>query len=886
MASNLSALTTFLAALALGSGLAAPALAQAVPAPRAEEKAEAPKPPPAPIVPPRLLENAEAAYPDATLAQGRAARVVLEITIDEQGLAKDVKVASPAQPGFDESALQAAAKLKFAPATQGGVPLPVRLQFAFNFRAPVAPKAAPAPTEQPVNLTGTVRERGSRKKLTGVEVAVPAADLSAVTDKEGRFELRGVPAGTAEVVITAPGYDRLIVKEPVAEGQKVEVLYRLQPVFGNPLEATIEGERQRKELSRTSLATPEIQRIPGAQGDALKVVEDLPGVARTSPIGGGLLVIRGSKPGDSLVFLDGEPVPLIYHFGALASTVNPDLLEGIDLLPGNFSVYYGDMSGGLIEVRSRKLRNELHGYANVSLLDASALLEGPTGIEGLTFGVAARRSYFDVILKAVFSSTDVGLSVAPVYYDAQFRLDYKPKGSNHSFGLFALTSKDELGLLFNRPLAADPNVSGTFDLLTSFSQIRGRHQWHSGPWSTDTTAMFEWIALKFDVGQQFFTLDAYDTFLRTTVTREIDDSLTFAAGLDIGNRRARVGAKLNQAFLIREGEFNQNAPPRPDDAQIALTSSSFNRFSPGLWAEARFRPTPKLAVTTGVRGDIFKYSTSSNLNFTFSPRVTARYELLPELAFKGGAGLYTEGARNGDAAHPFGNPQILPEAAWQTTAGFEARPTPGIFISVEGFYKWLTNVISRSDASVLDDKGMVVPEVLNNAGVGRIYGVEVLIRRELSERFFGWIAYSLSRSVRLDRPGDSYRLFDFDQTHALTVIASYKLPRGWQIGGRFRLISGNPETPVLGARYLASADVYLPVFGKSNSSRLPLFHQLDARIDKVWTFDGWTLDLYLDVVNAYNHRAVEGTTYSYDYSQRGTFQGLPLLPSLGLKGSF
>jgi len=28
-----------------------------------------------------------------------------------------------------------------------------------------------------------------------------------------------------------------------------------------------------------------------------------------------LLVIRGSKPGDSLVYLDSEPIPLLFHFG-------------------------------------------------------------------------------------------------------------------------------------------------------------------------------------------------------------------------------------------------------------------------------------------------------------------------------------------------------------------------------------------------------------------------------------------------------------------------------------------------------------------------------------------------------------------------------------------
>src|SRR5258706_6668460 len=114
------------------------------------------------------------------------------------------------------------------------------------------------------------------------------------------------------------------------------------------------------------LSGQETDRVPGAQGDAVKIVEDLPGVARTSPIGGGLLVVRGSKPGDSLVYLDGEPIPLLFHFGALSSTFNPDLLEAIDFIPRNFSSMYGDLTRGLVEVRTRKLRHEPHAYPNVN----------------------------------------------------------------------------------------------------------------------------------------------------------------------------------------------------------------------------------------------------------------------------------------------------------------------------------------------------------------------------------------------------------------------------------------------------------------------------------------------------------------------------------------
>ncbi len=215
----------------------------------------------------------------------------------------------------------------------------------------------------------------------------------------------------------------------------------------------------------------------------------------------------------------------------------------------------------------------------------------------------------------------------------------------------------------------------------------------------------------------------------------------------------------------------------------------------------------------------------------------------------------------------------------------EVRPLENVFISAEGFYKGLWDLIVRTDA-VETVNGVTRPQLLDNAGTGRVYGLELLVRKELSRGFFGWIAYTLSRSDRVDRPGERRRLFDFDQTHNLTAIASWEFARGWQVGGRLRIISGNPDTPVIGSRYLANFDAYLPIYGAINSLRVPTFHQLDVRIDRTWTFDAWMLDAYLDVLNAYNHRSIEGSVYSYDFSQHAYFQGLPIIPTLGLKGSF
>ena len=114
----------------------------------------------------------------------------------------------------------------------------------------------------------------------------------------------------------------------------------------------------------------------------------------------------------------------------------------------------------------------------------------------------------------------------------------------------------------------------------------------------------------------------------------------------------------------------------------------------------------------------------------------------------------------------------------------------------------------------------------------------------------------------------------------------YKLPRGWQIGGRFRLVSGNPMTPVTGSVYNASSDRYDPVFGAVNSDRNPPFHQLDLRSDKRWIYRTWILNAYLDIQNLYNRANPEGLQYNFDFSDSAVQQGLPLITIFGLRAEF
>jgi len=122
----------------------------------------------------------------------------------------------------------------------------------------------------------------------------------------------------------------------------------------------VEGERPHEEVTRRTATIREATRVPGTRGDALRVVENFPGVSRP-PLGVGLLVVRGSNPEDTTPYVAGHFLPILYHFGGITSIVSSELLSRIDFLPGNFSARYGRAMGGIVEVELRPPRKDRWG---------------------------------------------------------------------------------------------------------------------------------------------------------------------------------------------------------------------------------------------------------------------------------------------------------------------------------------------------------------------------------------------------------------------------------------------------------------------------------------------------------------------------------------------
>ena len=885
-------------ALALACGVLA------LGAPGAGRADEPPKPPPALSKAPKLLKYVQAPSP-ASLAEKGAVDVLLDIDVDDKGKVSQVVVTRSGGAEYDEAASGAAKQFEFSPGEFEGKPVPVRISFRYRFFMKPAEPPPPPPTavEKPVTeaaapaavpsvpFDGRVLRRGERTPIIGATVTLDGGDLTATSDDEGHFAFDAVPVGKHKVFVRAGGYDDLDTEETFNAGKRLTATYY---TFAKArYRSIVKSQRVKKETVEQTLDIDEIRRIPGTQGDTLKAVQNLPGVAR-APFGLGQLIVWGSRPADTRVYVDGTFIPTLYHFGGLRSTVNGDVVQSLTFTPGGYGAEWGRGLGGIVEVETRKPRTDgYHGYGQIDIIDGSFLVEGPIS-KNVSFGVSARRSWIDVFLP-IFTTNQFQLS--PKYWDYQARLHWKASPRDE-VDVFLFGSDDAIEVQTKNP---NPQLSAAFNTHTYYHTLLARyqHRFENGGTLSFTPSVGYSVPFQLSVavGTFGFSVDTRSCpySLRTVLRYPLASFLRLDAGLDFEGDRYGITANSPASGQPTE----DRAPPMSFGLGNLNGKGSVwvNTLAP--WAALSFSLFDKhLTVVPQLRLDLYGLSgdykfdgapaqVPQNLvdaNFSHAymnvePRLAVRYEFNKYVAIKGSIGGYHQAPAVSALFGPFGNPDLKPEYAIHYVAGVEVKPYSSLYISADGFYKDLRDtVVSNATGGF---------PTLVNEGIGRVYGGELLVRQQLYKGLFGWVSYTISRSERKDHSDSpDWRLFQYDQTHILTAIASYQFGRGYQVGLRFRYVTGNPFTPNSGAYVDLNAGRYTPVRAPLYSGRLDPFNQLDVRFDKQWTFDRWAFSVYLDIQNVYNAHNPEGIQSNYDYTLTAPVSGLPLLPALGVRGDF
>jgi hypothetical protein len=600
------------------------------------------------------------------------------------------------------------------------------------------------------------------------------------------------------------------------------------------LEVTIEGVRAESQPSVSSLKRAEVRQLPGAFGDPFRAIEVLPGV---TPMVSALpfFYLRGAPPGNIGYFLDGIRVPYLFHAAAGPSVINPALVERVDLYAGGYPARFGRYAGGIVSAETTAPTPEWHGEGVLRILDAGALVEGGSNDAGVTALLGGRISYTAALLSLISPTIDLG------YRDYQARFTYD------------VTPRDRLTLF----------SFGSYDYLASTSEATGQ---------TINTVLF---------GSEFYRVDArYDSRLVGGGNVRADLIWGYDQTRVLGTRNSRdmlLGTKVELARPLSHdvtlrGGFDMQldsytaAPRQYADPEDPATERFNSLFPPrtdtsiSAWTDLVLAVSPKLEVVPGVRVDT--YISQGEGAVAVDPRLSVVAHVDPKVRI-----LHAVGIANQPPSFIVPVPGLAVatlagglQRSLQASSGLEVDLPLRITASATGFAALQMNMTDSIGTRQRPLEGETVPRALGSA-----YGLEIYVRRALTERLGGFVSYTLSRSTR--SVGSEHFFAAFDRPHVLHTAIGYDLGRGWRSGLRFSLYSGAPHAPEGATGGDETGD----------QTRDPPYYRVDFRVEKRWTLmDTAWLSLVVEMLNATLTKETIG----------GQQIGPILVPSLGLEGGF
>jgi TonB-dependent receptor-like protein len=706
----------------------------------------------------------------------------------------------------------------------------------------------------PRTVRGVVTRQGSPTPIAGATVLGERGEVAA-SDIDGYFAIV-LDTAERELTVVATGYLMRIVAVR-SETLHVELA---EATGAEVIEVTGRAPEETKPLSY-DLSVGDIRSLPGTGNDILRAAQILPGVARI-PFSFGGLVLRGTSPRDTAIYLDGIEVPIGFHFGGITSFYPSGMLADLSLVAGGFDASYGRAQGGIVGLTTREPRTDRWRMGgSIGLFDSAVQAEGPFAGGGILIGV--RRSYFDQVA-APFVADDLPL---PGYWDFQLRTTF---GDPRKDG------------------RVTPMIFGSVDRVTSND--------------LSLTSMFVRVAAPYLVQRDAVTFRLVPWFGTNRLTFENSEkppAATFERPEWPGGVRAelirdapwghlRGGLDIGVGYLstAQANVIDPQGPGHSINGKTTLTWTDVAEWQELRWMldGENFTVKPGLRVESyGLTGEV-----------VIDPRLNISQRLVDTATLRLAMGRFHQPPTPGDVDTTDGNPNLESSYVDQFALGFDAELPESISASVTGFFDYgnrigvpVRNPRPGSDLpdpdlgglgptfQLLLEKQLGFSTYRLNVGRARSYGVELSLKRNVG-RWFTLMSYTLSRSERIDDPrmNPNWRPFELDQHHNLQLAASVALEK-WRLGARFQLVTGNPYSPV-------NTDGFQTPW----AARLPLFASLDLRADRHWPQCWGDVVLYIDVQNVTNRYNVEGRDSGID--DRGNFgdqdiPGLPIVPFIGVE---
>ena len=568
----------------------------------------------------------------------------------------------------------------------------------------------PAATRaQSGTLRGTITANTERP-IAGAQITIETPARVALTSDAGTYVVRDLPPGHYEVRVTALGHEPARKTVDIAAGRNTTLDVRLEPGSLMLSSVIVTATRTPTDASRVAatvnVLTPE-HIVTSAARESQDLLREIPGVElpRTSSLVGGtaqIVSIRGVDEGRTAVLFDGVPVNDAWGEWIDWGRVPKGMLERVEVVEGGTSSLYGNGAmGGVISFFSRPLapgamnmlveggsRDTRHVFLAGSIPVASALTAYASGDYQDGGGYAlldpAKRGRIDVPSEIIQRSAYVRLTYAPSPTFSAFVTGHKFGDSRNTGTSLSFQSRDQGSV----DLGVNYGAEATGALaIRAWDGQQDEHQRSAGVRANSATcASPSATARQCEDSSVVANIPSHDWGASVVWTRSALFHLeSFSVG---GDYRHMSGA-------FDEVDFNTTCPGTTCGAVARTVWSGGDQDLSGAFAQAIAAPARPLRIELSARVDRWGNNNGASIDAAagttryedrtktaFSPRIGAKYWVLPSLSLHGAAykafrapnlaELYRKQISATQITLP--NPDLAPETAVGREVGLDWQP--------------------------------------------------------------------------------------------------------------------------------------------------------------------------------------------------------------------
>lgn len=755
-----------------------------------------------------------------------------------------------------------------------------------------------------VTISGKTTDADGGEELPFTTVYIKGTNIGTTSNSYGFYSLtipdKIVQAGSVVVVYGFLGYKS---EERAIDFKKATDINVELKVENTSIDEVVIAAKQTSqlvqlqsaELSTTRLQVKEVNKLPsiGGETDILKVIQLLPGV-QAGAQGTTDIFVRGGDADQNLVLLDEATVYNVGHLFGFFSVFNSDAIKDMTMIKGGFPSNYGGRLSSILDIKMKEGHNEkFHGAGGIGLLSSRLTLEGPIVKEKMSFLVSGRRTYLDKVA-GLFN-----INVPYYFYDLNGKINYKFSNKdrvlysiyygNDVMGFDDSQLDEEQAQEFSTD-EGDLNFGFGFTLGNLTNTLRWNHVYNSKLFSNLT---FVSTRFKYDINGNFLG----NNILISSKINDLGVKVDYDYYLSPTNQIKFGGSVINH-------EFNPNIVSTKGAISDFLESSEGQSISTqevALYAHSDLDITDKVKVLYGLR--FSGAFTTHKFFYDFEPRLSARYLINEYDSFKfsySRMNQYMHRVSSSTIALPTDlwypvTDSIKPQQSDQFAIGYNHLfEKTKILLTVEGYYKWMKNLIEYKEGANLILNDDFASEMVQ--GSGDSYGAEILLKRD-EGKLTGWVGYSLAWSTRdFDNINGGERFYaKYDRRHNFSIVLNYELFKRVSVSALWVYQSGSRYTAITGQYIMPNPSLtgieIVPIFSKRNAVTMSPSHRLDINIvlhskEKRKFKSEFSIGCY----NVYNRTqpytisiAEKADGSGYQYEQPGLFG---LIPSISYNFKF